>query len=158
MSPTRCTSTGQRSLPLIKRLLVSMFCWLIPLTGIQAAEITACIIDTSIKSNQVFYYFPLTKTLLRCDHLGESRPVSLNDLCAQSWRLIHMESPILVDQGKKNAAYTPPVLYLERSHAPMLSSEDKPTKPSTPKQERKPKTEGSSGGPFKWLSGDSASE
>lgn len=140
-----------------KRLLTVLCCLLAPAASIQAAEITTCIIDTSIKTNQVFYYFPLSKTLLRCDHLGAKNPKSLKELYADNWRLVHMQSPILVDQGKENAAYTPPVLYLERASTPP-SRDTGANKSEDIDEESFNNSESdqeSGGGPFKFLGGDS---
>jgi hypothetical protein len=138
---------------MIKRLLLGLCCTL-PIMNAQAAEITVCIIDTSIESNKVFYYFPLSRTLLRCDHLGENKPVSLNELYALNWRLIHMESPVRVDQGENKSAYTPPLLYLERTHAPGITKapeENDSDKLATPEEST---SESSTGGLFKWFGSD----
>lgn len=135
-----------------------MFCFMACVSNIQAAEITTCIIDTSIKTNQVFYYFPLSKTLLRCDHVGAKNPQSLNELYADNWRLVYMQSPILVDQGKPNAAYTPPVLYLERTSVP-AAMDKKPEANEVIDEglpdEAEDNNEPSGGGLFKFLGGDS---
>ena len=141
------------------RRLLTALCFLVASTAnIQAAEITTCIIDTSIKTNQVFYYFPLSKTLLRCDHVGAKNPQSLKELYADNWRLVYMQSPILVDQGKPNAAYTPPVLYLERTSVP--AAIDKKPKANEVIDEGLPdesedNNEPSGGGLFKFFGGDS---
>lgn len=138
---------------MIKRLLLGLCCTL-PIMNAQAAEITACIIDTSIKTNKVFYYFPLSRTLLRCDHLGENKPVSLNELYALNWRLIHMESPVRVDQGESKSVYTPPVIYLERTHAPEITKDSKEKYNDEPSSPEESGTDSSAGGLFKWFGSD----
>lgn len=138
---------------MIKRLLLGLCCTL-PIMNVQSAEITACIIDTSIKTNKVFYYFPLSRTLLRCDHLGENKPVSLNELYALNWRLIHMESPVRVDQGESKSAYTPPVLYLERTHAPDTTKTAEASNGDEPATPEESNIESSAGGLFKWFGSD----
>jgi hypothetical protein len=142
---------------MLKRFVIGLIFCVVPSVSVHAAEITACIIDTSIKTNKVFYYFPLSNTLLRCDHSGVNKPVSLGELYALNWRLIHVESPVLVDQGKENAAYTPPVLYLERTEAPNLPQKMEKAATEGTSTETADETESSSGGLFNWLGGDSTS-
>ena len=145
---------------MIRQVLFGLCCITAPALNTQAAEITTCIIDTSIETNQVFYYFPLSKTLLRCDHTGISNPESLQELYAANWRLIHMQSPLLVDKGKSDAAYTPPVLYLERVSAPSANDQQNTVNETNTEdssdmvEPEKP----SRSGIFKFLGGDSTED
>jgi hypothetical protein len=123
----------------------------------HSAEITTCIIDTSLKTNPVYYYFPITATKLRCDHIKGST-TTLTDLYKDHWRLIQLVNPILVDQKEKKAAYTPPVLYLERlaqhrtpSKKAAVKKRVTPAKPTESEPEEK-------GGLFNFLGGDTQSD
>ena len=132
----------------------------------NAAEITTCIIDTSIKSNKVFYYFPLSSTLLQCDHLSGNTPISLKELYALNWRMVHLQSPVKVEQGSSNVGYTPPVIYLERTTAPSqitsgtsdssTSTSDDDSGPVTDTPDNTKESEGA--GLFNWLGGDSVND
>jgi len=147
---------------------ISLSCFMLLLTNLvpaSAAEITTCVTDTSIKNNPAFYYFPITATQLRCDHIRENRSVTLSDLYAENWRLLQVIKPILVEQKDKKSAYTPPVLYLERTKVPARVPQKDSTSESTVSNDNTdgetttgdtPKTE--SGGLFKWLKGDTREE
>ena len=128
------------------------------LTTASAAEITTCIIDTTIKSNPVLYYFPITATQLRCDHVKNNKSVTLSELYKANWRLIQVISPILVDQKDQKAAYTPPVLYLERDKAPASVTNDAPEPSTGDNNDETPAedtTRSEGGGLFNWFKGDS---
>ena len=130
----------------------------------SAAEITTCIIDTSIKSNKVFYYFPLSSTLLQCDHLSGNTPISLKEMYALNWRMVHLQSPVKVEQAGSKVGYTPPVLYLERTETPPQANsgtsrqttstyDDDSAGDTTDNAE-----ESQNSGLFNWLGGDSVNE
>ena len=53
---------------------------LFTLTNAGAAEITSCILDTSIKTNPRVYFFPITASELRCDHVTDNTSVTLGEL------------------------------------------------------------------------------
>jgi len=129
------------------------------LSTASAAEITTCIIDTTIKSNPVLYYFPITATKLRCDHEKNNASVTLSELYEANWRLIQVISPVRVDQKDKKTAYTPPVLYLERDKTPasVTRKGDAPESPSSYDSTEEPAeatTKNKGGGLFNWLQGD----
>lgn len=131
--------------------------------SLRAAEITTCIIDTSLQSNPVFYYFPISKTKLRCDHIKDKQAISLNDLYANNWRLIQIVSPVKVDREQQETAYTPPVIYLERTVVPEVTVSTGQELPAGNESDDSDSTEddsiqSSSGSLFNWFKGDSQPE
>ena len=92
------------------------------LTTANAAEITTCIIDTSIKTNPRVYFFPVTSTGLRCDHVKNSASITLAELYNNNWRLLQVINPIEFSQKDKATGYTPVMLYLERTKVPPKSA------------------------------------
>jgi hypothetical protein len=149
----------------MSKIKLTALIWLISMVPVpaNAAEITTCIIDTSLKSNPVFYYFPITTTKLRCDHIKDKTSISMADLYKSNWRLIQVVSPIQVDQKDKQSAYTPPVIYMERTEIPkVVQSIDKPADTidniddSDSLTEEQQSTAG--GGLFNWLKGNSESD
>ncbi|TNF99240.1 MAG: hypothetical protein EP297_06055 [Gammaproteobacteria bacterium] len=90
---------------------------------VNATEITACIINTKSKNNEVYYVFPTTSTKLICDHSNRQYDVTLTDLYKDGWRLVNLLGPVLVGQSSGQPKYNPPILYLERATAttPALS-------------------------------------
>jgi len=144
-----------------KLTLPAMFLLIANLTTASAAEITTCVTDTSIKNNPTFYYFPITVTRLRCDHVRSNTSVTLSDLYQDNWRLIQVIKPILIEQKDKKSAYTPPVLYLERTIVPArVKQKDTATESSYSSDDSDGETttddtsKSESGGLFNWLKGD----
>ena len=95
--------------------------------------------------------------MLRCDHVKNNTSVTLSELYKENWRLIQVISPILVDQKDQKAAYTPPVLYLERDKAPASITNGTSESSSGNDNVEAPAegtTESEGGGLFNWLKGD----
>lgn len=91
---------------------------LFSLTNAGAAEITSCILDSAIKTNPRVYFFPITASALRCDHVTDSTSVTLGELYQQNWRLLQVVNPVEFKQKDNATAYTPVLLYLERTQRP----------------------------------------
>ncbi len=93
---------------------------------VQAAEIAACVVDTAIPDNPVYYYLPTTGTKLRCEINRANYHPTLRDLYADGWRLITMMDPkVRKKPGEVSAVggdRPSPVIYLERDSAPMSAA------------------------------------
>jgi len=95
-------------------------------TNIQAAEIAACVVDTAIPENPVYYYLPTTGTKLRCEINRANYHPTLRDLYADGWRLITMMDPKVRKQpgevGPIGGDRPSPVIYLERESGPATAA------------------------------------
>jgi len=101
------------------------------LTNAGAAEITTCILDTTIKTNPRVYFFPISVSKLRCDHIADNTAVTLAELYEQNWRLLQVVNPIEFKQKDSPAGYTPVLIYLERLERPAnLNKKDVSTESS----------------------------
>ena len=106
---------------------------------VNAAEITACIIDTNDKTNPVLYYYPVSATRLHCDHMKDEPPLSLSELYRDNWRLIQVISPVKIDQKNQQSAYVPPVIYMERLQPPVKKAkQEKPGNKTGESQDTEP--------------------
>jgi len=88
------------------------------LTNTAATEITTCVVDSSLKTNPRVYFFPISSTHLRCDHITDNTSVTLSELYEENWRLLQVINPIEFKQKDSGAGYTPVLLYLERTIRP----------------------------------------
>ena len=98
---------------------------LFTLTNAGAAEITSCVLDTSIKTNPRVYFFPITASELRCDHVTDNTSVTLGELYEENWRLLQVINPVEFKQKDNAAGYTPVLLYLERTKRPPAKPKQK---------------------------------
>jgi hypothetical protein len=93
---------------------------------VQAKEIAACVVDTAIPDNPVYYYLPTTGTKLRCEINRANYHPTLRDLYADGWRLITMMDPKVRKKpgeiGAVGGDRPSPVIYLERDTAPMSAA------------------------------------
>ena len=87
-------------------------------TNIQAAEIAACVVDTAIPENPVYYYLPTTGTKLRCEINRANYHPTLRDLYADGWKLVGITDPKVLkkpgEAGSIGGERPSPVLYMER--------------------------------------------
>ena len=140
---------------------------LFSLTNASAAEITSCILDSAIKTNPRVYFFPITASALRCDHVTDSTSVTLGELYQQNWRLLQVVNPVEFKQKDNAAAYTPVLLYLERTQRPPEKLKQKEVSTTSSYNDDDIDTESSSeepsnnkgGGLFgNWFKGDTQGE
>lgn len=122
---------------------------------VNAAEITTCIIDSTVKKNPRVYFFPITSTELRCDHVIGKANVTLSDLYRNDWKLIQVINPIIFDQKESRPGYSPVIIYLERQERPVVPDKTEVTRKPSPVLENidpeKPAEESQGGGFFDWV-------
>jgi|GEM_PF-3665280 len=127
------------------------------LTNASAAEITTCILDTTVKTNPRVYFFPISISKLRCDHITDNTAITLSELYEQNWRLLQVVNPIEFKQKDSPAGYTPVLIYLERLKRPANSNTKNVTEDTAPINEEA--SDEKSGGIFGgWFKGDSQEE
>jgi len=149
---------------MMKYTLPGFILLLVNLTAVNAAEITTCVMDTTIKKNPRVYFFPVTSTKLRCDHNTSSASATLGELYQDNWRLIQAINPIEFKQKDKSTGFTPVLLYLERTIVPVKSKLGKTTtRPVIDSDDVTADTTGEgtqkSGGLFNWFKkGDAQQE
>ena len=84
----------------------------------QGTEFTACVVDTAIPDNPVYYYLPTTATKLRCEISRANYHPTLRDLYSDGWRLVTMMDPKVRkkpdEMGAVGGDRPSPVIYLER--------------------------------------------
>ena len=140
----------------MKRLSIAcLLLLLINIPVVNAAEVTTCIIDSTVKSNPRVYFFPITSTELRCDHVIGKANVTLSDLYKDGWKLIQVISPILFEQKTSGQGYSPVILYLERKEPlkapPRKEVTDNSTATSDDTESDDPAEESQGGSFFNWL-------
>ncbi len=86
-----------------------------------AREFAACVVDSAVPENPVYYYLPTTGTKLRCEIDRANYQPTLRELYADGWRIITMIDPkVRVAPGEGGATYgdrPSPVIYLERDRS-----------------------------------------
>lgn len=105
----------------------ALLSFIVTAPNLQAAEFAACVVDSALPDNPVYYYLPTTGTKLRCEINRANYSPTLRDLYADGWRLITVVDPKVRKQPSEVGAVggdrPSPVLYLEREGGPMASAD-----------------------------------